>query len=175
MITQEQFTDAMERAVEKRGESWRYPRPDVAPRGFYNGNMPTYQDKKGNPTCLIGMAMRLLGMYVPPYPESPSCLSILVGPMDSKTTYAARAAQIHQDAGHPWGEALRVYRAALEIQQDMDFSIFEANNLYYRAVARMQGRVLARNRPGNRQGDSHAGRVEGGVRRDHHRHRHIHV
>ena len=147
MITQEQFTDAMERAVEKRGESWRYPRPDDAPRGFYNGNMPTYQDKNGTPTCLIGMAMRLLGMYVPPFYESPSCLSILVGPMDSETTFAARAAQIHQDAGHPWGEALRVYRAALEVQQDRDFSIFESNNLYARARAKVEGREFVETGP----------------------------
>ena len=65
MITEEQFTAAMERAVEKRGAEWRYPDHHQAPPGFYLGNCPTYQDNEGNPTCLIGAAMHQLGMTLP--------------------------------------------------------------------------------------------------------------
>jgi len=130
MITEAQFTDAMERAVALRGKSWRYPTALDAPSGFYAGYTPTYSDENGNPTCLIGVFMDLLGMQVPRGEESPGCIAILMGPMSMRVALAARCAQVHQDNHRPWGEALSVYRAALAIQDKRTYSPFEAMDLY---------------------------------------------
>jgi len=142
MITEGQFTAAMERAVEKRGAEWRYPSHDEAPPGFYKGNCPTYQDDNGNPTCLIGEAMHTLGMHLP-YAHmggSASALSVLGGSISGPAVMAARAAQVHQDHLNPWGECLRVYRAALEIQRGRTYSMFDAMTLYYEAVGVVTGK-----------------------------------
>jgi len=142
MITEEQFTAAMERAVEKRGAEWRYPDHHQAPPGFYLGNCPTYQDNEGNPTCLIGAAMHQLGMSLPysGMGGSASALSVLGGVMNGPAVMAARCAQIHQDHLETWGEALLIYKAALEIQRTRTYSMFEAMNLYYGAVAVVTGK-----------------------------------
>ena len=143
MITEGQFTAAMERAVEKRGAEWRYPDHHQAPPGFYLGNCPTYQDNEGNPTCLIGAAMHQLGMTLPysGMGGSASALSVLGGVMNGPAVMAARCAQIHQDHLNPWGECLSVYRAALAIQHSRSYSMFEAMDLYYEAVAVVTGKA----------------------------------
>jgi hypothetical protein len=143
MITEEQFTAAMERAVEKRGAEWRYPDHHQAPPGFYSGNCPTYQDHEGNPTCLIGAAMHQLGMTLPyaGMGGSASALSVLGGSMSGSVAMAARCAQIHQDHLETWGDAFAVYRAALAIQGSRSFSMFEATDLYERAVSVVTGRA----------------------------------
>lgn len=146
MITEEQFTSAMEAAVAQRGESWRYPDPLTAPPGYYNGgHSPTYSDHRGNPTCLIGAVLHVLGMRVPSVSESPSCLSFLIGPLSHKVAMAARCAQVHQDNRQTWGEALDVYRAALEIQEsEGDYTVFASLDLYYKAVHKARGHMVTR-------------------------------
>lgn len=136
MITEEKFTAAMERAVDERGATWRYPLPEGASsRGYYTGGAPTYCDRAGNPTCLIGAVMHNLGMRLPDNDLlAPSALSVLGGYLSHKVVMAARCAQVHQDKYHTWGEALDVYRAALAIQNREEFTIFASMDLYREAV-----------------------------------------
>jgi hypothetical protein len=151
MITEEQFTTAMERAVEKRGAEWRYPPVEQAPPGFYIGqaynSAPTYSDGEGNPTCLIGAAMRELGMSVPVPEYSPSALALLMGKMTMKVAMAARCAQVHQDLHNPWGQCLAVYRAALEVLESRTFSEYEAHTAYHLALRHMKGESVSKATP----------------------------
>ena len=151
MITEEQFTTAMERAVEKRGAEWRYPAVEQAPPGFYIGaaynSAPTYSDGEGNPTCLIGAAMRELGMSVPGLEYSPSALALLMGTMTMKVAMAARCAQVHQDLHNPWGQCLAVYRAALEVLESRTFTEYEAHTAYHLALRHMKGEPVSNATP----------------------------
>jgi hypothetical protein len=142
MITEAQFTDAMERAVNERGSGWKYPSQTEAPPGFYASNCPTYQDGRGNPTCLVGAAMHVLGMKLPSesYGGSASALSVLGGVLEGTAVMAARCAQIHQDKSFTWGESLDVYKAALAIQRAQSYSLFNSMDLYYVAVSAATGK-----------------------------------
>ena len=144
MITEEQFTTAMERAVEKRGAEWRYPTTTNAPPGFYIawGECPTYSDYLGNPTCLIGAALHELQVTLPRPDTSPSAMSLLMPMMDAKVALAARCAQVHQDRRNPWGKCLAVYRAALEVQESRIFSPFEQDMAYHYAIRHMGGQSV---------------------------------
>ena len=140
MFTEEQFTTAMERAVDKRGRDWKYPSPETAPPGYYVSpfSCPTYSDHEGNGTCLVGAAMQVLGMHLPGPTHSPSAYTILHGYLPSRAIMAARCAQVHQDQRHTWGESLEVYKIALEMCAP-DLTMYDCDRLYRSAVARLRG------------------------------------
>jgi len=140
MITEERFTAAMEQAVELRGAGWKYPKHEYAPPGYYVGgyNCPTYSDHQGNGTCLIGVAMKMLGLHLPGPTHSPSAFSVLIGHVPDKVIMAARCAQVHQDQRHTWGESLKVYKIALEAVTP-DLTMYDSDWLYRKAVARLRG------------------------------------
>ncbi len=133
MITEAEFTAAMEKAVKWRGEDWRFPMNTSEP-GFYHKGIPTYSDQGGTPTCLIGAAMAELRMRVPEYGSGGSALSVLATKVPYDVLIAARCAQIHQDRSKPWGEALEVYRLALTMAKKQDVSVFTVGDFYDQVV-----------------------------------------
>jgi len=134
MVTEAEFTAAMEKAVSRRGEDWRYPKDTRTP-GFYYHGIPTYSDEGGTPTCLIGAAIAELGWEIPEYKATAGAVAVLGGKVPYRVMIAARCAQIHQDRSKPWGEALEVYRLALKVANESDVSVFGLNDFYFRIVA----------------------------------------
>jgi hypothetical protein len=138
-FSEAEFSAAMEQAVEKRGSNWRFP-TDRATRGFYCNGVPTYADEGGNATCLIGAAMQELGMELP-QGAAGSALGVLRDAVPIHVQIAARCAQVHQDLGRPWGEALDIYRVVLSLtkRHNQIDAMFGVNVLYYRAVEIVTG------------------------------------
>jgi hypothetical protein len=149
MITESEFTAAMERAVEKRGRAWRYPMPINPPGGYYinagsSGMSPSYSDREGNGTCLIGVAIQELTGTAPDHAEQRSAWNLLVGIVKSEAVAgAARCAQIHQDKFETWGECLDVYKAALALFKQSGDRVFPwaVSAVYHQAVKVARGEV----------------------------------
>lgn len=103
VITEEQFTQAMRDAVAERGEGYEY-NGDPA---ILSGPRCSYRHADGQPGCLIGLALDKLGITDPEETEAPEALK----PYGlSKTVRAAAVeAQVEQDLGTSWGQALAIY------------------------------------------------------------------
>lgn len=115
-FTTEQFTEALKKAVETRGADYVYPKFDPTADGFdpdWHTNVGTcrYQTTKGEPACIIGLAISILGEEVPDYGNMDNAGDNLrrLGIGDHDCQYAADHAQMKQDSGKTWGEALEAY------------------------------------------------------------------
>jgi hypothetical protein len=144
-MQEKDFTAAMERAVEKRGGDYRYPRwGEPGSNGYYTpgGGSPTYQNALGEATCLIGAALAELGVDLPLMADKRGAHAVLQGyGLGLKASVAARCAQMHQDRNKRWDESLAIYKAALELQnQDRRYSNpWGVHDLYYAAVEQVTG------------------------------------
>jgi hypothetical protein len=144
IFSEAEFTAAMEEAVTRRGEGWRFP-PNRDTPGFYLDGVPTYADEQGNATCLIGAAMHELRMPLPKPGTMGSAMMALDRVVPYHVMVAARIAQIHQDACKPWGEALAMYREAVRMASKRDILSFFVNDFYYEVANRVLGVGAIRN------------------------------
>jgi hypothetical protein len=117
--TEEQFTAAMEQAVEMRGEDFTYPvewrRQYWETEGTVVGACKYQHD--GEPACLIGLALYLLDPELLPDEGSWTGARVQLesAGIGTVTTWkAASDAQVLQDANRTWGEALAGYKSTLE-------------------------------------------------------------
>jgi hypothetical protein len=116
-----QFMRAMGDAVQERGAAWTYP--------------PAWQDSAGScryvradrvdvdePACIIGAALHRCGMDLAEMVSWEGQDSRFImrehaattgAPYSNAVIWAAREAQVTQDSGHPWGDALAVFVAEL--------------------------------------------------------------
>lgn len=139
------FTAAMERAVEKRGGDYRYPRfGEPGSGGYYtaSGLSPTYRNEAGEATCLIGAALAEMGLILPDVSENRGAQAVLQGyGFGLKVAVAGRCAQMHQDQNERWDQSLAVYKAALELQEvNRAYSNpWGVHDLYFAAVAQVTG------------------------------------
>jgi hypothetical protein len=148
MFTEAEFSAAMEKAVVRRGADWKFPTDRSTP-GFYFDGTPTYADWQGNATCLIGAAMHELGMKLPMPGTMGSASMALERVVPWEVIVGARVAQIHQDFGKPWGEALAMYREGLRMAKHRDVLPFMVNDFYYTVAQK----VLGINAPQNIQAE----------------------
>ncbi len=106
---------ALEEAVAEKGEDYIYPWTDID-----GEDQCAYLDNKGNPSCIAGHALVALG--VPKWLLADHNTGYNVGDlwskglveMDADAREALQWAQTAQDSGHPWGEALRRARRAVD-------------------------------------------------------------
>lgn len=124
-ITVEEFTAAMEAAVEERGRDYIYPPAverdmdsdyEVGPIYYddeyhYGDGGCVYQTAEGVPACIIGVVLDKLGLDVPAYGAMNDARVVLEArtTLPSYVLRAARQAQNEQDHGQPWGQALDTY------------------------------------------------------------------
>lgn len=115
----EQALALLERAVNERGEDYRYPSSE---KRFFTTNPETaqcsYFTPEGEPSCIIGLALSYLGFTkadLDPYEGYPGIdvADKLGVRLDGEASILWNNAQGQQDAGHPWGECL--YRAIEEV------------------------------------------------------------
>lgn len=120
MTPDEKFTAALEKAVAERGADWVYPAdwkgsgdPDYASSG------PTCQYVWGDqPGCIIGYTLHELGTELAElrkfeFSGAYQVVSIALPEVSQRVLLAAMEAQMQQDAGKTWGEALEEYRRVL--------------------------------------------------------------
>lgn len=119
-ISDVQFTEAMQRAVDKRGGDWTYPKASAS---YYPSGQPVYSTTNGLAACLIGAAMDEAGLTRPDWMESRSALAVLDGKVSVKVGLSARAAQIHQDAHNPWSECLAIYMEAMKVCDEHEAAV----------------------------------------------------
>lgn len=118
-ITVRQFTEAMRAAVAERGEDWVYPANDQVAydTGWRNSSgMCQYTTLDGNPGCIIGLVLHKIDpSIVPAYDTWAGATPILRGfGLPDSVLIAAECAQVAQDNGKNWGEALARYEQELE-------------------------------------------------------------
>lgn len=103
-ITYESALDAMNKAIDAKGEDFRYINPDEAPDDF----VCRYFDSEGNPSCIVGHVYAAHGYGPGDIQEgaTPSSFSnSLVEYDDIYIPQALRDAQYMQDRGTTWGDA----------------------------------------------------------------------
>jgi len=105
-ITVESLTAAMREAVAERGEDWVYP--DYWRDPF--GGCQYFRD--GEPACLFGLALHKLGYAAEDVQEGVSVGNFLPLTAD-ELIGAAEDAQMYQDSGSSWGQALAKYESKL--------------------------------------------------------------
>lgn len=134
IITIENFTAALEKAVADRGEDYIYPEktenPAYGNSKVYDqyladdyhvkGGQCVYSTPNGEPACLIGVALHNLGLQVPEYGFVGGASEVLLNEpyeLEEGITYliadAADAAQGRQDNGETWGVALQTFKEAI--------------------------------------------------------------
>lgn len=112
-ITRENFTAAMEQAVAERGEDFVYPDGWREQSTSGNGSCQYYVEGVGG-ACIIGKALENLGVDTSQIPNS-DAMEILteLGIHDEGLVSAALTAQVTQDSGGTWGQALAKFKEAL--------------------------------------------------------------
>lgn len=115
-FTTEQFTEALKKAVETRGANYVYPQFDPT-ETVYDEDWHTfvgtcrYQTSTGEPACIIGLAISILGAEVPDHGNldnaGENLKRLAIG--DDLCREAADYAQGLQDSGSAWGDALNAY------------------------------------------------------------------
>jgi len=115
-ITRENFTAAMEQAGAERGEDYVYPDEWRDEHGACQYAVASPQGPY-TAACLIGRAIEIVtGELVPGEFEGEGALSVLrdcYGAEDERLRAAAMEAQVVQDAGGTWGEALARFKEYL--------------------------------------------------------------
>lgn len=142
MLTTEQFTTAMRTAVEKRGGDFRYPSysAEAEASGYYAGRTPTYRNDVGEATCLIGAAMQEAGLALPAKNNRLGATRILALRVPEIAVVGARIAQVHQDQGKPWAEALALYEHVVTMPEgEYDASGWMIGSSYQRACRAVLG------------------------------------
>jgi hypothetical protein len=136
MISDEAFTEAMERAVAKRGAEWRYP-SILENREYHPFGAPIYSTPQGEAACLIGAAMKEAGLPLPHWSNAASATGVLGGLVSPLVAKAARIAQRHQDANKPWGECLALFHTAYRMIRD-GAQTWHMEALYFNCVLAMK-------------------------------------
>lgn len=117
-ITRENFTAAITKAVEARGQDYHYPFEEklFSEQGPEFGASCQYKREDGSPSCIIGYALHLINPELVPERGEPIAASDLLnrlGVVDSYLMKAAEAAQYDQDNGTSWGRALQTFNLTL--------------------------------------------------------------
>lgn len=109
-LSRDEFTAAMRQAVADKGRDYTYPEAEKNPLGICRYRF------EGHPSCLIGHALDILGVVVPPGQEGNGARRVLevLGMDDEEAPRAAALAQGFQDKGHTWGFALDAYLGELD-------------------------------------------------------------
>lgn len=113
-LTAEQILDGLRFAVETRGGNYTYPGYDPGrERGYITeyavGAVCQYSTPDGYPACIVGYALDHIDPRLrPPYGVRASIRTVLrwMGVTDDKVKEIAGVAQIVQDNGYTWKEAL---------------------------------------------------------------------
>lgn len=123
MVTKnEQFIQAMRDAVAERGKNYVYP--EAVPNGvnyfkrddYHNpGGVCMYSTPDGTPACIIGLALDKMGEPVPEYGNMVGADCVLEYLVSPYVCNAARQAQLIQDKGGTWGEALAVFEKGVQL------------------------------------------------------------
>lgn len=131
-ITKENFTAALEAAVEEKGADYVYPE-ELMGKSRYSVTSCLYFDNETHqvPLCIIGNALARLGLTYddivklgtdnvnvlenePPIDQDIGASSLLTWlTNDSDLATAAQAAQNAQDRGQSWGVALERFKEYL--------------------------------------------------------------
>jgi hypothetical protein len=113
-VTDEQVTEVIRAIVAEFGEDYVYPR--------FEGDGCWYV-WDGKPSCLIGRVLHRLGADIEALKScddlggfQEEILVMVDIDMSDLTLTALRYAQSQQDQRHSWGEALRVYLRAIEVE-----------------------------------------------------------
>lgn len=112
----QRFIEAMEAAVAQRGEDFVYPRDTHKDDDeWWSDGACVYSKPDGTPACIIGLALTLAGETPPPYTFGAIGADAVLdnrgyGPAVQN---AAANAQVAQDKGLTWGEALKDFRESL--------------------------------------------------------------
>ena len=106
-LTVGEFLHTLRQVVAEKGTNYVYPESDITDSGC------RYR-VDGRPSCLIGHALDRLGHVVPPELEAKSAAFVLdrLGVSQAAVGRVADMAQLVQDEGHTWGEALETAEAA---------------------------------------------------------------
>lgn len=119
--TDQQFIDAIRKAVEIRGEDYVYPSKEEHPEYWGNPYFDNtaishnlvcrYQLDDGTPACIVGLALSLIDPgLVPASNITSAAAKVLRTKGFSKSIQSsADAAQCVQDGGGDWGEALKSF------------------------------------------------------------------
>ena len=122
MTPDEKFTAALEKAVADRGADWVYPKDWKVAGKDEDGDIvsgPTCQYVWGDqPGCIIGYTLHELGTELAElrkfeFSGAYQVVSIALPEVSQRVLLAAMEAQMQQDAGKSWGEALEEYRRVL--------------------------------------------------------------
>lgn len=119
VITVESMTAAMEKAVELRGADWVYPRDNL---DWMDGSSCVYVTTAGAPACIVGVALDILGIDMKN--RSNGSASEVLMTLDTlvsdeapgELAAALDRAQLAQDTGQTWGEALMAYKGTLGVK-----------------------------------------------------------
>lgn len=125
-ITRENFTAAMRAAVAERGEDFVYPErgSELAKQGWRSEQGTcVYVLPDGTPACLIGLALYKIDPGLLTHVEFPfdgaGGVMGRAGVQDEMLLQAADMAQIEQDYGASWGDALSGYEQTLHTEGDV--------------------------------------------------------
>lgn len=104
-ITYESALEAIDKAIEKKGEDFRYVIPEEAPDDF----VCRYFDSEGKPSCIVGHVYAAHG-YGPDDIREGATPSSMFNTMaikydDDEISHALRYAQYAQDKGDTWAAA----------------------------------------------------------------------
>jgi hypothetical protein len=121
-ISWQQAVDLLQTAVAKRGADYIYPKELLS----VENEIPTecvYYDPAGQPSCMVGEVLYAMGVILDIDDECISHgangngLSELIDEdyihVDTPTLELLQMAQVKQDHGMPWGEALNVALAVI--------------------------------------------------------------
>jgi hypothetical protein len=115
-ITDQQFIDAVHKAVELRGADYKWSR--YTPGALTPSGGPAYQTPDGEGSCLIGFALMQIRKSACPPNGLDATASIVLRPLglSPRVASAARVAQIAQDQGTRWGDVLWMFNWALQAE-----------------------------------------------------------
>lgn len=105
-ITMKEARELMVRAVEERGADYVYQQHE----DHTTGPLCRYQREDGTPDCLIGLMLSYIGPI--PANKAGSARYVVGGMYPDTSEFVLRAlaeAQVEQDRGYTWGEALEKF------------------------------------------------------------------
>ncbi len=115
MVQVDEFMEALERAVAKRGSDWSYPQ-DRNDRTFRFNGTCVYSTPSGEAACIIGAVMDELGLTRPAYDCTVGAESVLGARVSPEVRRLAGYAQGMNDSGVPWGQIVDRVRAAKPVR-----------------------------------------------------------
>lgn len=120
-VTDEVFIEAMEKAVAQKGADYVYPATEFDEHGGVSNTdwraslgECRYSLPDGTPACIIGQAIHLIDpKYTPEHDLIADAATVLDSVFPGLTPpllAAATDAQVIQDSGYTWGDALDTFR-----------------------------------------------------------------